>query len=74
MPRDFKDLIVDEADHKVRYNLVDRNGAVLVEDVRIVVASPVLQEGDTFGARELNAFLEIQDDGSLRMKIDGGTY
>ncbi|HBU11469.1 MAG TPA: hypothetical protein DEB31_01665 [Clostridiales bacterium] len=65
MAKPYKDLIVDEADGKARYNLVDRAGNVVAADVALHISSPVLQQGDTYGAREMNTFITRSDDGEV---------
>lgn len=74
MPRDFKDLIVNEADGKARYNLIDRQGVIVQKDVRLEVSSEVLQQGDIFGALAANRTLMLEEDGTPVLQIDGGTY
>ncbi|MFZ2538561.1 MAG: hypothetical protein WAX04_06625 [Oscillospiraceae bacterium] len=71
---EFKDLIVNETDGKIRYNIVDRNGAIVSKDVNLEVSSNIVQAGDTFGALELNCFLEKKDSGEVNVKLDGGTF
>lgn len=66
MSRPYKDLIVDEADAKVRYNLIGRDGEAVIEDVRLEVSSPVTQEGDKVGAREFNFLIERGEDDDLK--------
>ncbi len=65
MAKPYKDLIVDEPDGKVRYNLVDRAGNAVAADVALQISSPVLQQGDTYGAREMNTFITRSDDGEV---------
>ena len=61
---DFKDLIVGETDGKIRYNLVKRDGTVITNDVKLEVCSPILQEGDTWGANEANLVIGKREDGT----------
>jgi hypothetical protein len=65
MANPYKDMIVDEQDGKVRYNLIGRDGGVVQQDIALEVASVVLQEGDTYGAREMNTFITRSDDGTV---------
>ncbi|MEG1476463.1 MAG: hypothetical protein RSC38_01890 [Oscillospiraceae bacterium] len=73
MIREYKDLIVDEPDGKKRITLYNRDGTPALQDVSVAIASPVLQQGDAFGALEANLFLRFVD-GIPQIKIDGGTY
>ena len=70
----YKDMIVQEADGKPRLTFRSRQGAALLEDVSVEVASDILQQGDTWGAREANLLLEKDADGLPQLNLDGGTY
>lgn len=74
MARQYKDLIVDEADGKARYNFINENGTVALHDIKIELASNVIQKGDSFGALAANLLLRIDDEGIPYINIDGGTY
>ena len=50
-------MVVDEADGKARYDLVDRGGNVIASGVALELASPVVQEGSDWGALEANLLL-----------------
>jgi len=63
MAKAYKDMIVNEADAKVRYDLIDREGNKAAEDVRLEVSSPIEQQGDMVGAKEINLLIERSDDG-----------
>ncbi len=65
MAKPYKDMIVDEQDGRIRYNLVGRGGDVVQADVALEVASTVLQQGDTYGAKEMNTFITRSDDGTV---------
>ncbi len=65
----YKDRIVDEADGKARYNLVNRDGAIVAENVLVEITSPLLQEGDKFGAKEINLLLDRADNGTITAKF-----
>ena len=70
----YKDMIVQEADGKPRLTFRSRQGAALLEDVSVEVASDILQQGDAWGAREANLLLEKDADGLPQLNLDGGTY
>lgn len=63
MPRLFKDMVVDEPDSVARVNLINRDGSVALHEVSVELASPVVQQGDSWGAKEANLLLQIDDDG-----------
>jgi len=65
MAKPYKDMIVNEEDGKIRYNLVDRGGNIVQAEVKLEVASPIAQEGDAYGAREMNTFITRSDDGEI---------
>ena len=65
MSKPYKDRIVKEEDGYPRFNMVDREGNVVLEDVLVVLSSKVLQEGDNFGAKEINTFITRDDDGNI---------
>lgn len=65
MAKPYKDWLFNEDDRKPRYNLVDRQGAVVVGDVALQISSTVLQEGDSFGATEMNMIITRSDDGEI---------
>jgi hypothetical protein len=65
MAKPYKDMIVNEEDGKIRYNLVDRGGNIVQAEVKLEVASPIAQEGDAYGAREMNTFITRSDDGEV---------
>lgn len=71
MPHLFKDLIVNEGDHKARVNLINRDGSVAVHEVTVELASTAAQQGDRWGAKEANLLLKIGDDGVPYVDIDG---
>ncbi len=66
MANEYKDLIVDEPDGIVRYDFVDRAGNVVIPDVMLRISSTILQKGDSFGATEMNAFIERNEDGTVK--------
>lgn len=63
MARAFKDLIVQEADGRLRLTFRARDGTAVLEDVTVEIASTVLQEGDKWGALAANQLLELDEDG-----------
>lgn len=65
---------MQEADGKPRLTLRSRSGAALLQDVAVEIASPILQQGDAWGALEANLLLRRDDDGVPELSIDGGTY
>lgn len=65
----FKDLIVNETDGAARMDLVRRDGSLIESDVLLRISSEILQDGDKFGAKELNAFLDRDSDGNLYPKM-----
>lgn len=71
MPRLFKDLIVNEGDHKARVNLLNRDGSVALHEVAVELASTAAQRGDMWGAKEANLLLKIGDDGVPYADIEG---
>ncbi|MEG1754351.1 MAG: hypothetical protein RR234_10610 [Christensenella sp.] len=73
MTREYKDLIVNEPDGKKRIRLVNRDGTTALNDISVEIASPISQNGDSFGALETNLLLQIAD-GIPQIKIDGGTF
>lgn len=71
--RPYKDMIVNESDGKMRYNLIDRSGQTVATDVYLEQSSPITQQGDKVGAKEFNALLNRDDDGNVYPKR-GTTY
>lgn len=69
MARLFKDLLVDEQDGKIRVNLLNRDGTVALHDVSLEVSSPVVQQGDDFGAAAANKLLRLDDDDRPQLAI-----
>lgn len=72
MPRDWRDLTVDEADGLPRYNLIDGNGNVVASNVKVELASKVIQDGDRAGALAFNRVTELDDDGTPLLRVDAG--
>lgn len=71
MPRLFKDVIVNEGDHKARVNLINRDGSVALHEVSVELASTVAQPGDSWGAKEANLLLKVGDNGVPYVDIEG---
>lgn len=44
-----------------RYNIVRENGTIVETNVRLVQVNEVLQEGNSFGAIDVNKLLTIQN-------------
>lgn len=61
-------------DGKARITITSRSGTTFVTDGLVEVTSQVIQEGDKFGASAANLLLQLDDDGTPLLKIDGGTY
>lgn len=70
----YSNLVVDESDGYARYHLVDRTGSIVAADVRLVLSSNVLQQGNQWGAREANTLLSLDENGAPVLALDGGTY
>lgn len=67
---EYKDLVVDEADGKARYNLVDRNGNIVASGVMLELASGVVQAGSDWGALEANLLLTKDANGVPSCRTD----
>ena len=70
MAQQYQDMVVDEADGKARFNLVDRNGSTVAEDVALELASKVVRTGDDWGALEANLLLTKDDKGLPAPRTD----
>lgn len=73
MPRDWLDSTYDEVDNLPRYNFLNREGNIVVSDVKAEISSPIVVDGDRIGAAVLNLVSERGDDGTPLLAIDGGT-
>lgn len=73
MEHAFKDLIVQEPDGKPRLTFRARDGAAVLADVSVEVASRVQQQGDAWGALHANLLLALDGDVPC-LALDGGTY
>ena len=69
MARSFRDTIPDEADGRLYVSLLNRDGTVALHDVAVEVSSPLVQQGDKFGAAAVNLLLELDDEGRPRLAI-----
>ncbi len=74
MPQQFKDLVPNEADGHLRVRLVRRDGSAALQDVRVEIASPLVQNGTAFTAACANRLLILEDDGTPQINLDGGVY
>lgn len=77
MSRPYQDRIVDETDGFARYDIIDRNNAVVspnLSGIRLRLASTEIAKGDRFGAASVNRVLELDDDGTPLLAIDSGSY
>ena len=63
-------MVVDEADGKARFNLVDRGGNAVAEDVALELASKVVRAGDDWGALEANLLLVKDGQGVPAARTD----
>lgn len=72
MARSFRDTIPDEADGRLYVSLLNRDGTVALHDVAVEVSSPLVQQGDKFGAAAVNLLLELDDEGRPRLAIPPG--
>ena len=57
MARSYRDTIPDEADGRLYVSLLNRDGTVALHDVAVEVSSPLVQQGDKFGAAAVNLLL-----------------
>ena len=64
MSKPYKDRIVDTGDGLPRFKITKEDDTS--EIVKIEMASDIIQEGDSFGAKQLNLLLERDDDGTER--------
>ena len=53
----FKDLVVNEPDGMKRINAINRDGSIAMRDVRMVISSPIVQEGTLFTNNMANVML-----------------
>ena len=70
----YKDMIVQETDGRPRLTFRNREGSVVLADVSVEISSTILQQGDTWGAREANLLLSRDADEIPQIDLDGGTY
>lgn len=70
MAQQYQDMVVDEADGKARYDLVDRSGNTVASGVALELTSPVVQEGSDWGALEANLLLVKDGNGIPAPRTD----
>ena len=63
-------MVVDEADGKARYDLVDRGGNIIASGVTLELASKTVRAGDDWGALEANLLLVKDDQGVPAPRTD----
>ena len=64
MSKPYKDRIVNTTDGLPRFKIVNDEGEVFAEGVKIELDCEVTQEADDFGADEINMLIERDDDGT----------
>lgn len=69
MEREYKDLLVDEPDGGVYFDLVDRAGKTALGPVRAKLKSPVRQPGDRWTAAAANLLLRLDEEGRPKLAI-----
>lgn len=75
---DFKnDVLNTDVNTQRTYNIVDKDGNVIFENVSFIDTTAYLVVGDSFGASEANALnegvktvTEALDNGKVRFKVD----
>lgn len=70
---EFKDRIYDTPDGKPIFNIKDKDGNIVVENVSLELACNLLQDGDEFKSREVNLLLRKTNSGDSEIDIDAGT-
>ena len=76
---DFKDDVLNtDVNPRRTFNIMDKDGNVLFENVSLVDTTSYLVVGDSFGATEANALnegvntvVDALDNGKVRFKADG---
>ncbi len=69
MEREYKDLVVNEPDGGVYFELVDRAGKTALGPVRARLKSPVKQQGDRWNAAAANLLLRLDEAGRPKLCI-----
>ena len=70
MAQQYQDMVVDEADGKARFDLVDRSGNTVASGVTLELVSSVVRAGDDWGALEANLLLTKDDKGIPAPRTD----